>query len=120
MKTSGKTALLFTLYLSQGLPFGFQATALPVLLRDKGISLTAIGFAGALACPGFQTPLGAVDRPLLVGKNRTAPFVDYSPADHDGFDDVFVRLHCRIRFNSSAAVVYFSHESLRRHTGYCR
>ena len=36
VKTSGKTALLFMLYLSQGLPFGFQATALPVLLRERG------------------------------------------------------------------------------------
>ncbi len=64
VKTSGKTALLFMLYLSQGLPFGFQATALPVLLRERGVSLTAIGFAGALAAPWLLKPLWAplVDR----------------------------------------------------------
>lgn len=52
------------LYLSQGLPFGFQATALPALLRERGISLTAIGFAGALAAPWLLKPLWAplVDR----------------------------------------------------------
>jgi len=64
VKTSGKTALLFMLYLSQGLPFGFQATALPVLLRERGTSLAAIGFAGALAAPWLLKPLWAplVDR----------------------------------------------------------
>lgn len=64
MKTSGKTALLFMLYLSQGLPFGFQATALPALLRERGLSLAAIGFAGALAAPWLLKPLWAplVDR----------------------------------------------------------
>ena len=75
MKTSSKTALLFTLYLSQGLPFGFQATALPVLLREKGISLAAIGFAGALAAPWLLKPLWAplVDRYWFapIGRRRS-------------------------------------------------
>lgn len=75
MKTSGKTALLFMLYLSQGLPFGFQATALPVLLRERGISLAVIGFAGALALPWFLKPLWAplVDRywSKRVGRRRS-------------------------------------------------
>lgn len=75
MKTSGKTTLLFMLYLSQGLPFGFQATALPVLLREKGISLAAIGFAGALALPWFLKPFWAplVDRywSKRVGRRRS-------------------------------------------------
>lgn len=75
MKTSGKTTLLFMLYLSQGLPFGFQATALPVLLRERGISLAAIGFAGALALPWFLKPLWAplVDRywSKRVGRRRS-------------------------------------------------
>lgn len=43
--------LLFTLYFCQGLPFGFQATALPVLLRQQGFSLAAIGGAGLLSLP---------------------------------------------------------------------
>jgi MFS family permease len=75
MKTSGKTTLLFMLYLSQGLPFGFQATALPVLLRERGISLAAIGFAGALALPWFLKPLWAplVDRywSARIGRRRS-------------------------------------------------
>ncbi len=75
MKTSSKTALLCSLYLSQGLPFGFQATALPVLLRERGISLTAIGFAGALALPWFLKPLWAplIDRywSVRLGKRRS-------------------------------------------------
>lgn len=45
--------LLFSLYLSQGLPFGYQATALPVYLRESGTSLTLIGFSTILAAPWF-------------------------------------------------------------------
>lgn len=75
MKTSSKTALLFTLYLSQGLPFGFQATALPVLMRERGTSLAAIGFAGALAAPWLLKPLWAplVDRYWFarIGRRRS-------------------------------------------------
>jgi MFS family permease len=48
-----KLVLLFSLYLSQGLPFGYQATALPVYLRQNGISLTLIGFSTILAAPWF-------------------------------------------------------------------
>lgn len=46
-----RLTILGALYFVQGLPFGFQATALPVLLRRQGTSLEAIGFAGALALP---------------------------------------------------------------------
>jgi len=46
-----RVALLGALYLVQGLPFGFQAIALPVMLRRQGIGLEEIGFAGALAAP---------------------------------------------------------------------
>jgi MFS transporter, PAT family, beta-lactamase induction signal transducer AmpG len=59
-----KLGVLWTLYFVQGLPFGFQATALPVYLRASGFSLTAVGFASALALPWmlkiFWAPL--VDR----------------------------------------------------------
>jgi RhtX/FptX family siderophore transporter len=51
MKTSTKLALLSSLYLSQGLPFGFFTQALPVLLRKQGLSLPAIGLAHLLALP---------------------------------------------------------------------
>ncbi|MBU0991052.1 MAG: MFS transporter [Proteobacteria bacterium] len=59
-KVSSKhLGLLFLLYFSQGLPFGFQATALPVYLRSQGVSLTAIGFTGLLALPWMFKPLFA-------------------------------------------------------------
>jgi RhtX/FptX family siderophore transporter len=51
MKTSTKLALLSSLYLSQGLPYGFFTQALPVLLRKQGLSLPAIGLAHLLALP---------------------------------------------------------------------
>ncbi len=61
---SKKLAILWTLYFVQGLPFGFQATALPVYLRSTGVSLTGIGLVTALSIPWmlklFWAPL--VDR----------------------------------------------------------
>lgn len=47
----GKLGILWALYFVQGLPFGFQATALPVYLRAAGLSLTGVGLASALALP---------------------------------------------------------------------
>lgn len=46
-----KLAILWALYFVQGLPFGFQATALPIYLRAAGMSLTGVGFATALSLP---------------------------------------------------------------------
>lgn len=46
-----KLGILWTLYFVQGLPFGFQATALPVYLRGAGMSLTGVGLATLLALP---------------------------------------------------------------------
>ena len=59
-----KVGLLGALYFAQGLPFGFQAKALPVYLRSQGVSLKAIGFVGALALPWVLKALWAplVDR----------------------------------------------------------
>lgn len=51
MKTPQKLGLLTSLYLSQGLPFGFFTQALPVLLRKQGLSLPAIGLTHLLALP---------------------------------------------------------------------
>ncbi|HZI16671.1 MAG TPA: MFS transporter [Myxococcus sp.] len=61
---SPRLALLCVLYFVQGLPFGFQTTALPVYLRMQGVSLTAIGFASALWLPWGLKALWAplVDR----------------------------------------------------------
>lgn len=59
-----KLASLFALYFAQGLPFGVQATALPLLLRERGASLETIGFASLLAAPWLAKALWAplVDR----------------------------------------------------------
>jgi MFS family permease len=56
--------MLWLLYAVQGLPFGYQATALPVLMREAGASLAAIGFAGLVSAPWMLKPLWApwVDR----------------------------------------------------------
>jgi PAT family beta-lactamase induction signal transducer AmpG len=56
--------ILFLLYQSQGLPYGFQRMALPLMLRDRGVSLTNIGFLGLLTLPWMFKPLWAplVDR----------------------------------------------------------
>ncbi|NOK06698.1 MULTISPECIES: MFS transporter [Myxococcus] len=61
---SSRLALLCMLYFVQGLPFGFQATALPVYLRSQGVSLTTIGLLGALWLPWALKALWAplVDR----------------------------------------------------------
>lgn len=59
-----KLGLLSALYFVQGMPFGFQATALPVYLRMQGVSVGAIGFIGLLALPWLFKALWAplVDR----------------------------------------------------------
>ena len=59
-----KLASLFALYFAQGLPFGVQASALPLLLRERGASLETIGFASLLAAPWLAKALWAplVDR----------------------------------------------------------
>lgn len=63
--------LLAALYFVQGLPFGFQAAAVPVLLREAGASLTLVGFSGALALPWLLKPL-------------FAPWVDQRPRRRKG------------------------------------
>lgn len=61
---SRKVGILWALYFVQGLPFGFQATALPIYLRSAGMSLTGIGLATALSIPWMLKFLWAplVDR----------------------------------------------------------
>ncbi len=46
-----KAWLLTSLYLAQGLPYGFFTQALPVLLREQGMSLTAISATTLLFLP---------------------------------------------------------------------
>ncbi len=50
-QTTRKLGLLGSLYLSQGLPFGFFTGALPVLMRKQGYSLESIGLTTMLALP---------------------------------------------------------------------
>lgn len=56
--------LLGALYLVQGMPYGFQSQGLRIALTERGVSLTHVGLAGALALPWslkiFLAPL--VDR----------------------------------------------------------
>lgn len=63
MGAARKLAVLGSLYVVQGLPFGFQSSALQLYLLEEGVSLTGIGFASALALPWMLK--------ILV-----APFVD--------------------------------------------
>ncbi|WP_245678398.1 MFS transporter [Chondromyces crocatus] len=48
---AGTLAALATLYLAQGLPFGFQAHGLRGYLTESGMDLKKVGLAGALAMP---------------------------------------------------------------------
>lgn len=59
-----KLGLLGALYFVQGMPFGFQVTALPVYLRTQGISVKTISFLGLLSAPWMLKALWAplVDR----------------------------------------------------------
>lgn len=49
--TRAKLGLLASLYLSQGLPYGFFQDALPAILKTMGLSLPAIGLTYLLAAP---------------------------------------------------------------------
>jgi MFS transporter, PAT family, beta-lactamase induction signal transducer AmpG len=49
--TRRKLLLLGSLYLAQGLPYGFFTQALPVLLREQGMALPLIGLAHLLTLP---------------------------------------------------------------------
>ncbi len=50
-RSARKLGLLASLYLSQGVPFGFFTQALPVVLRQAGRSLPEIGLTWLLALP---------------------------------------------------------------------
>jgi len=57
-------ASLLAFYFTQGLPFGFQTGGLVFYLTEQRLSLTKIGFAGALAAPWLLKALWA---PLVEG-----------------------------------------------------
>jgi PAT family beta-lactamase induction signal transducer AmpG len=51
MTPVGKLALLASLYLAQGMPYGFFSQFLPAMLREQGVSLENVGLASLLALP---------------------------------------------------------------------
>ena len=70
-----KISLLLFLYLTQGLPFGFQATALPVYLRTSGVSLSVIGYSTMLAIPWMLkvlwSPVVDTKWSLKIGRRKS-------------------------------------------------
>jgi PAT family beta-lactamase induction signal transducer AmpG len=64
---------LVGLYFAQGLPFGFQATALPVYMREQGASLESIGLVSLLSMPWMFKALWAP----LVDRYRHGRFGHY-------------------------------------------
>lgn len=72
---SRRLAFLFALYVCQGLPGGFLAVVLPVVLREQGLDLKTIGLAGFLSAPWLLKFLWAplVDRygSQRLGRHRS-------------------------------------------------
>ncbi len=70
-----RLGLLSLLYFCQGLPGGFLAVALPVILLEQGVSLTEVGFVSALSLPWMLKVLWAplVDRhgSVRFGRRRS-------------------------------------------------
>jgi MFS transporter, PAT family, beta-lactamase induction signal transducer AmpG len=70
-----KLLLLFSLYFCQGLPGGFLAVALPVILREQGADLKTIGLTAALSLPWvlkvFWSPLVDAYGSQRFGRRRS-------------------------------------------------
>ena len=75
MSTAKKLAMLGALYFVEGMPWGFQSKALPVYLRETGVSLTLIGLLNLLSLPWMTKLLWAplVDRygSVRVGRRKS-------------------------------------------------
>ena len=84
-----RLALLVLLYFCQGLPGGFLAEALPVILLQQGIDLAKVGLVGLLvAAVDAQAAVGAAGRSLRLGAHRPAQDLD---DPRDGRDDARAR-----------------------------
>lgn len=106
-----KVGVLSALYFAQGLPFGFQSTALPLYLGELDLSYTQIGFARALSAPWMFKFLWAplVDRfgsrrRWIIGAqlllSATCVFVSFFPLRHETLAPV---LACILAMNFFAA-----------------
>jgi MFS family permease len=77
MKRYTTFAVLASLYIAQGLPFGFFTQAMPALLRQQGMDLSIIGLSSLLALPWALKFAWApwVDRTTLWGKDRRRSWI---------------------------------------------
>lgn len=93
---SKKLGLLASLYLAQGLPFGFFTQALPAIMRERSFSLEAIGLTSLLALPWalkflwapfveladrrrFILAMQAITAVLLIVMSRVSPDASMTP-----------------------------------------
>lgn len=72
-----KLGVLASLYIAQGLPFGFFTQAMPALLRQQGMDLRIIGLSSLLALPWALKFLWAplVDHKNLLGTERRRSWI---------------------------------------------
>lgn len=99
--TKHKVLTLSVLYLVQGLPFGFQATALPLYLREQGVSLTMIGFTEVLTLPWL---LKALWSPLVER---------FGQGPHGHFKNWFAPLQLALAITCASAAVLADQDQLR-------
>ncbi len=71
---TGVLTALALLYASQGIPFGFASEYVPVVLREQGLSRSAIAAFGYLQLPWQLKPLwaGVADHPRVRPRSRAA------------------------------------------------
>ena len=77
MKKHTILGVLASLYIAQGLPFGFFTQAMPALLRQQGMDLSIIGLSSLLALPWALKFAWApwVDRTTLWGCERRRSWI---------------------------------------------
>ena len=90
--TNGRLAAFFLLYVTEGIPLGFTATAMATQMRRQGLGPVAIGaFVGSLYLP-------------WAFKWLAGPFVDTFSSDRFGRRRVWIRWSTSSS-TSSAAIV---------------